>query len=102
MVGVQIRAKKSGVGFFKCSMLITEYLSSSTDPIELVFVEREARPEFLMELSIQLHLSVLSSFRTVSNIYIFGVQRAQSIVHNRVHKTDLQPVIDNNQSRYSR
>ncbi len=35
-------------------------LSGSIDQIELCFVEREPTPEFLMKLSIQLHLSSLS------------------------------------------
>jgi hypothetical protein len=39
-------------------------LTSSTDQIELDFVEQEATPEFLMKLNIQLHLSVLSLSNT--------------------------------------
>ncbi len=44
-----------------------------------------------MNLSIQLHLSVLSLSNTVRVLEIFGVQRARSTVHNWVHKADLQP-----------
>jgi len=42
-----------------------ERLNRSIDQIELGFVEREATPEFLMKLSIQLHLSGLSLSNTV-------------------------------------
>jgi len=40
-------------------------LSGSIDQIELGFVEREATSEFLMKLSIQLHLSGFSLSNTV-------------------------------------
>ncbi len=72
---------------------MTEFgrLSGSIDQIELDFVEREATPEFLMKLSIQLHLSGLSLSNTVRVLEIFGVKRARSTVHNWVHKPDLQP-----------
>ena len=66
-------------------------LNGSIDQIELGFVEREATPEFLMKLSIQLHLSGLSLSNTVRVLEVFGVQRARSTVHNWVHKADLQP-----------
>jgi len=68
-----------------------ERLKGSIDQIELGFVEREATPEFLMKLSIQLHLSGLSLSNTVRVCEVFGVQRARSTVHNWVHKADLQP-----------
>ena len=68
-----------------------ERLNGSIDQIELGFVEREATPEFLMKLSIQLHLSGLSLSNTVRVCEVFGVQRARSTVHNWVHKADLQP-----------
>jgi putative transposase len=45
----------------------------------------------LMKLGIQLHLAGLSLSNTVSILEVFGVQRAHSTVHNRVHKVDLQP-----------
>jgi len=63
-------------------MLENGRLSGSIDQIELGFVEREATPEFLMKLSIQLHLSELSLSNTVRVLEVFGVQRAQSTVHN--------------------
>jgi len=66
-------------------------LSGSIDRIELDFVEREATPRLLMELSIQLHLAGLSLSNTVSILEVFGVERARSTVHNWVHKADLQP-----------
>ena len=66
-------------------------LSGSLDRIELEFVEREATPELLMKLSIQLHLAGLSLSNTVSFLEVFGVQRVRSTVHNWVHKADLQP-----------
>ncbi len=72
-------------------MLENGRLSGSIDQIELGSVEREATPEFLMKLSIQLHLSGLSFSNTVRVLEIFGVQRARSTVHNWVHKADLQP-----------
>jgi len=72
-------------------MLENGRLSGSLGQIKLDFVEREATPEFLMKLSIQLHLSGLSLSNTVRVLDVFGVQRARSTVHNRVHKVDLQP-----------
>ena len=71
-------------------MLKNTRLNGSIDQIELGFVEREATPKFLMKLSIQLHLCDLSLSNTVRVIEVFGVQRAQSTVHNWVHKADLQ------------
>jgi putative transposase len=66
-------------------------LSDFLDQIDLEFVEREATPELLMKLSIQLHLAGLSLSYTVSILEIFGVERAWSTVHNWVHKADFQP-----------
>jgi len=66
-------------------------LNGCLDEIDLEFVEREATPQFLMKLSIQLHLAGLSLSNTVSILEIFGVERARSTVHNWVHKADLQP-----------
>ncbi len=66
-------------------------LNGSIDQIELGFVEREATPELLMKLGIQLHLAGLSLSNTVSILEVFGVERARSTVHNWVHKADLQP-----------
>jgi len=66
-------------------------LSGCLDQIDLDFVEREATPQLLMKLSIQLHLAGLSLSNTVSILEIFGVKRARSTVHNWAHKADLQP-----------
>jgi putative transposase len=66
-------------------------LMGCIDQFDLEFVEREATPEVLMKLSIQLHLAGLSLSNTVSVLEIFGVSRARSTVHNWVHKADLQP-----------
>ena len=77
---------------------MTEFgrLSGSIDQIELDFVEREATPQFLMKLSIQLHLSGLSLSNTVRVLEIFGVKRARSTIHNWIHKADLQPTSGKN------
>ena len=72
-------------------MLENARLNVYLDEIDLEFVEREATPQFLMKLSIQLHLAGLSLSNTVSILEIFGVERARSTVHNWVHKADLQP-----------
>ncbi|MDB2275353.1 IS6 family transposase [Halorubrum ezzemoulense] len=66
-------------------------LSGCLDEINLEFVEREATPQLLMKLSIQLHLAGLSLSNTVSFLEVFGVKRVRSTVHNWVHKADLQP-----------
>ena len=55
-----------------------ERLNRSIDQIELGFVEREATPEFLMKLSIQLHLSALSSS---------GSLRNEQVVVSGIHAT---------------
>jgi hypothetical protein len=56
--------------------------SGCLDEINLEFVEREATPRLLMKLSIQLHLSELYFLNTVMFIYIFGLDRIRSTVHN--------------------
>jgi transposase-like protein len=61
------------------------------DEINLEFVEREATPQLLMKLSIQMHLAGLSLSNTDSILEVLGVKRAQSTVHNWVHKAELQP-----------
>ncbi|MFA9516106.1 IS6 family transposase [Halopenitus sp. H-Gu1] len=66
-------------------------LSGCLDEINVEFVEREATPPLLMELSIHLHLSKLSLSNTVLFLEVFGVDRVRSTVHNWVHKADLQP-----------
>ncbi len=66
-------------------------LNGCLGEIDLDFIEREATPQFLMKLSIQLHLAGLSLSNTVRVLEVFGVQRARSTVHNWVHKADLQP-----------
>jgi transposase-like protein len=66
-------------------------LDGCSDESDLEFVEREATPQLLMKLSIQLHLAGLSLSNTVSFLEVFGVDRARSTVHNWVHKADLQP-----------
>jgi len=66
-------------------------LNGCLNEIDLGFVEREATPKLLMKLGIQLHLAGLSLSNTVSVLEIFGVSRARSTVHNRVHKAELQP-----------
>ena len=73
-----------------------ERLSWNIDRIQLDFVEREGTPEFLIKLSIQLYLSGMSLSNTASILEIFGVQCAQSTVHNWVHKADLQPELGKN------
>ncbi|MFQ3318205.1 MAG: putative transposase [Natronomonas sp.] len=66
-------------------------LNGNLGQIELEFVEREATPQLLMTLSIQLHFAGLSLSNTVFILEMFGVERAQSTIHNWVHKADLQP-----------
>jgi transposase-like protein len=66
-------------------------LNDSLDDLQLEFVEREATPRLLVKLGIQLHLAVLSLLNIVSILEVFGVERARSLVHNWVHKADLQP-----------
>jgi transposase-like protein len=44
-----------------------------------------------MNLSIQLHLSVLSLLNTVSILEVFDAECARSTVRNWVHKANLQP-----------
>jgi hypothetical protein len=49
------------------------HLNVSLSEIDLDFVEREATPQPLMTLSIQLHLAGLSLLNTVSILDIFDV-----------------------------
>jgi hypothetical protein len=57
-------------------------LSGCLDEINVEFVEREATPKLLIEVSIQLHLAGLYLLNTVSFLEIFGVDRVRSTVHN--------------------
>jgi putative transposase len=66
-------------------------LSVCIDRIELSCVEREATPQLLLKLSIQLHLAGLSLPNTILFLILVGVERYRSTVHNWVHRTDLQP-----------
>jgi len=66
-------------------------LNGNIGQIELAFVEREATPQLLMKLSIQLYLAGLPLPNTILVIEMFGVERARSTVHNWVHKADVQP-----------
>jgi len=68
-----------------------ERLSRFLDDINLDFVEREATPKLLMKLSIQHRLARLSLLNTVLFLEVFSVDRVRSIIHNWVHKADLQP-----------
>ena len=65
-------------------------LGGRLDEIELGFVEREATPRLLMKFSIQLYLAGLLFPNTVSNLDVFGVNRARATIHNWVHKAELQ------------
>ena len=76
---------------FSVSMPKNARLTGSIDQIDLEFVEREATPDLLMKLGIQLHLAGLPLSNTVCILELFGVERARSTVHNWVHKADLQP-----------
>ena len=66
-------------------------LSKTTPWFDLDIVEREATPQLLMKLSIQLHLAELSFLNTILFLEVFGVDQVQFTVHNWVHKDDLQP-----------
>jgi len=54
-------------------------------------VEREATPEPVMRLGIQLHLEGLPLSDTVSVLAYVGVERCRPTVHNWVQKANLQP-----------
>ncbi|WP_126664399.1 IS6 family transposase [Haloterrigena salifodinae] len=69
-------------------------LSGCRDWIDLSFVERERTPRQLMEVGIRLHLADLSLSNTVQEMEKFGVDRSQKVVHDWVHKCDLQPAVD--------
>jgi len=77
-------------------MLENARLNSSIDQIELGFMEREATPEFLMKLSIQLYLSSLSLSNIVRFLDTVGAHHPQSTVRNLTHKADLQPEFEKN------
>jgi transposase-like protein len=59
--------------------------------INVGFVEREATPRLLMELSIQLHLAGVPLSNTLSFLEVFDVERVRSTVQNWVYEADLQP-----------
>jgi len=82
---------KGGAVRFKMSMPENARINSSIDQIDLGVVEREATPELLMKLGIQLHPAGLSLSNNILIFEIFGVERARSTVHTWVHKADLQP-----------
>jgi len=66
-------------------------LDGCLNEIELGFVDREATPELLMRLGIQLYLAGLQLSNTVSILEIFGVRQARPTVHSWVHEAELQP-----------
>ena len=47
-----------------------------------------------MELGIRFHLTYLSLSNTVQESWGFGVERSRKAVHNWVHKSNLQPAVD--------
>ena len=47
-----------------------------------------------MELGIRFHLTYLSLSNTVQEPWGFGVERSRKAVHNWVHKSNLQPAVD--------
>jgi len=53
-------------------------------------VERQATPEFLTKLNIQLFLAVFPVLDTTRVFEVFGVQCAKSTLHIGIQKTDLQ------------
>jgi len=57
-------------------------LNGCLDELELAFVEREATPRLLIQLSIRLHLDVFSISNTVSIFDVFGIQGTRCTVHN--------------------
>ena len=69
-------------GVFKVSMPENARLSGNIDQIDLEFVEREGTLRFLIKLSIQLYLTVLSLSSTISIFEVFGVEHARSTAHN--------------------
>jgi len=62
--------------------------------IDFDFVERELTPRRLMKLGIRLHLAGLPLSNTVRELDKFGVERSRKVVHDWVHKADLQPASD--------
>jgi len=66
-------------------------LSGNIGQIDLDFVEREATPQFLMKLSIQLHLAGLSLSNTKQHFERMGVQRSRAAIHNWVQKAYRHP-----------
>lgn len=73
-----------------------QQLNGGNDWIELAFVEREETPRELMKSSVNPHPTGLLLLDTVRILDTFGVERAQSAVHNCVQKDSLQPTDGNN------
>jgi hypothetical protein len=57
-------------------------LSGGNDCFELGFVEREVKPNWVMEFGIRLHLAGLSLSNTISELERLGIDYCQSTVHN--------------------
>lgn len=66
-------------------------LSVCLNEINVAFVEQEATPKLLMNLSVQLYPSRVLLPNTVSFLEVFGVKGVRSTVHNWVYKANLQP-----------
>jgi transposase-like protein len=77
--------------FSKCSTPEDARPSGCVDEIDVEFVEREATPRLLMKRSIPIYLADLSISNTDFILYVFGVGRARSTVHDWVHEADLLP-----------
>jgi len=66
-----------GRGVLRVFMSKNARLSRGIDAIELEVVEREATPEFAMELGIQMHVAGLSLSNTTSVLEELGVKKSK-------------------------
>jgi transposase-like protein len=74
-------------------MLEIARLSGGSDCFESDFLERETTPEPAMKLGIRLHLAGLSLSDTISILYMLGVERCRTTVHNWCTKPSYSPAM---------
>ena len=73
-------------------MLDLERLSECITWIDLSSAERQRTPDRPIQVGIRYHLAGMSLRDASQFLYKLGVQRSHVVVHEWIHKADLQPI----------
>ncbi len=69
----------------------SSHLNGSAELIDLEFMERKWTPYEIIKTGIQLHPAGLSFSNAKQYLVRLGIDRSQTVIHNWIQKTDLQP-----------